>query len=101
MSADMWRVPSPSVSFGSAYSVIQDNGVLTHALPSSLTGNYLFSEHGAGVKPLALIGMQHEIARWLTIHRDIAIDNRIADLPDIYMDMCYYTPGQRYRGLFP
>ena len=101
MSADMWRVPASKVKFGKAYSVIQDNGVLRHALPSSATGNYLFSEAGAGVMPLALIGLQHEIASWLAKHRDTAIENRIGELPDVYMGMCYYTPGQRYKGLFP
>lgn len=101
MGAGLWRVPTPNVSFGSAHSVIQDNGVLTGAVPSTLTQNYLFSEHGAGVKPLALIGRQHEISEWLTIHDHKAIENRISAMPDIYMDMCYYTPGQRYKGLFP
>src|SRR5690554_1119056 len=98
MSADMWRVPASRVVFGSAGSVIQDNGVLRHASPSSITGNYLFSEVGAGIQPLALIGRHHEIATWLAKRRETAIENRISDLPDIYMGMCYYTPGQRYKG---
>lgn len=100
MSADIWRVPASKVKKGGAFSVIQDNGVLRHAITAS-SGNYLFSEVGAGVMPLALIGLQHEIAEWLASYGDRAIENRIGELPDIYMGMCYYTPGQRYKGLFP
>lgn len=101
MSADMWRVPAPKVKLGKMGSVIQDNGVLRYAATSSVTGNYLFSEVGAGVKPLALIGLRHEITTWLANHRERAIENRLSDLPDIHMGMCYYTPGQRFKGLFP
>lgn len=100
MDADMWRVPASKVKMGKAGSVIQDNGVLRHAVTAS-TGNYLFSEVGAGIMPLALIGMWHEISVWLTANGDRGIENRIADLPDIHMGMCYYTPGERFKGLFP
>ncbi|HET7408921.1 MAG TPA: hypothetical protein VFJ13_01850 [Paracoccaceae bacterium] len=100
MSADMWRVPASKVKKGGGGSVIQDNGMLRHAVTAS-SGNYLFSEVGAGVMPLALIGMWHEIGPWLEKNGNRGIENLIGDLPDIHMGMCYYTPGQRYKGLFP
>lgn len=101
MSAQMYRVPASKVSRGKGYSVIQDNGVLRRALTSSVSDCYIFSEVGAGVMPLALIGTRHEIMEWLVDHSGRAIDNRIGELPDIYMGMCYYGPGNRYKGLFP
>lgn len=108
MGADMWRVPASKVKKGKGGSVIQDNGVLSHAVAAS-SGNYLFSEAGDGdrngvkraIMPLALIGMWHEISIWLTENGNRAIENRIDELPDIYMGVCYYTPSQRYKGLFP
>ena len=100
MAADFWRVPAPVVKAGSAMSVIQDRGMLQHATTAS-DGRYLFSEVGAGVKPLALIGLWHEVLNFLARRPGSGIDNRIAELPDIYMGACFYRPGQRFTGLFP
>lgn len=100
MAADFWRVPAPVVKMGSAMSVIQDRGMLQHASTAS-NGRYLFTEVGAGVKPLALIGLWHEVLNFLARRTGCGIDNRIAELPDIYMGACFYRPGQRFTGLFP
>lgn len=101
MAADMWRVPAARVHQVGALSFVQDNGVLTHASTATSTGNYLFSEVGAGVKPLALIGLWHEVINFLANRPTTAIENRIADLPDIYMGAGFYRPGERFKGLFP
>jgi hypothetical protein len=100
MAAEMWRVPVSVVKMGSAGAVIQDRGVLRKAVTAS-NGKYLFSEVGAGVQSLALIGLWHEVLNFLAKRPSGGIDNRINELPEIYMGMCYYRPGQRFVGLFP
>ena len=99
--ADIWRIPASQVRRGGGGSVIQDNGMLSSAMPSSSRNGWLFSEVGAGVKPLALIGTYRELTGWCLDHSGMRIVNIINDLPDIYMGMCYYIPGNRYKGLFP
>ncbi|HMN44610.1 MAG TPA: hypothetical protein PKE27_08565 [Povalibacter sp.] len=100
MAAEMWRVPVSVVKLGRGGSVIEDRGVLRRALTAS-NGKYLFSEVGAGVQSLALVGLWHEVLNFLAKRPSCGIDNRIRDLPEIYMGMCYYRPGQRFVGLFP
>jgi hypothetical protein len=101
MAADFWRVPVSVVKKGGAGSVIQDNGMLQRAQTASSNGQYLFSETGAGVQALALIGLWHEVLNFLAKRPGCGIDNQIADLPEIHMGICYYRPGQRFTGLFP
>ncbi len=100
MAANMWRIPASKVVKGGQCSVIQDRGMLRSA-PAGSKGDYLFSEVGAGVQPLALIGLWHEVLNWLVVRPKKGIDNRINDLPDIYMGISFYRPGQRFVGLFP
>jgi len=100
MAADIWRVPASVVKLGSAMSVIEDRGMLQHASTAS-NGQYLFSETGAGVRPLALIGLWHEVLNFLAKRPGSGIDNRIGELPDIHLGVCFYRPGQRFTGLFP
>jgi hypothetical protein len=85
---------------GGGFSFIQDRGVLRHAATAS-SGYYLFSEVGAGVQPLALIGLWHEVLNFLVKRSGGGIDNRIVDLPQVYMGLSYYQPGKRFTGLFP
>ena len=101
MAADMWRIPASVVKKGSLMSFIQDRGVLRHAVTASSNNMYLFSEVGAGVQPLALIGYHHEVLQFLVDRPASGIDNRIGELPAIYMGICFYRPGQRFVGLFP
>ncbi|HTU67731.1 MAG TPA: hypothetical protein VMF52_17405 [Steroidobacteraceae bacterium] len=100
MAAEMWRVPVSEVKFGGGGSVIEDRGVLHRAIAAS-NRQYLFSEVGAGVKSLALIGLWHEVLNFLAARPSMGIQNRIKELPEIYMGMSYYRPGQRFVGLFP
>lgn len=81
-------------------SVIQDNGYLQGTGPGS-TGYYLFSEVGAGVKALALVGHKSQVFSWLDEHAHSGIENRIVELPEIYMGVQPYRPGSRFVGLFP
>lgn len=99
MAADFWRIPASVVKVVGGGSVIQDRGVLRHAVPSG--NQYLFSEKGAGVQSLALIGLWHEVLNFLARRPQGGIENRIIDLPEIYMGVSYYQPGQRFTGLFP
>jgi hypothetical protein len=100
MAAEMWRVPVSEVKLASGGAVIEDRGVLRKALAAS-NRQYLFSEVGAGVQALALIGLWHEVLNFLAARPGMGIENRIKDLPEIYMGMSYYRPGQRFVGLFP
>ncbi|WP_226780754.1 hypothetical protein [Oceaniglobus trochenteri] len=99
--ASIWRVPAPRVRRGGGHSVIQDNGMMRSATMASSVNGWVFSEVGAGVQPLALIGTAHGLAEWCAVHREQKIVNLIADLPEIYMGLCRYVPGNRYKGLFP
>jgi hypothetical protein len=100
MAAEMWRVPVSEVKLASGGAVIEDRGVLRKAILAS-NRKYLFSEVGAGVQALALIGLWHEVLNFLAARPGCGIDNRIKELPEIYMGMSYYRPGQRFVGLFP
>ena len=96
----LYRIPTPEVRKGENYSVIEDRGVLRAAVADS-AGNFLFSEQGAGVKPLAIIGAASEIINFFIKKENRQIKNVIDDLPDIYLGVDYYIPKERYEGLFP
>lgn len=96
----LWRVPAPVVKEGKYSSVIEDRGVLKKAIADSHS-NFIFSEVGAGVQPLAIIGTRMEIAAYLIGKKDQKVVNAIASLPDIYMGISPYKAGERFRGLFP
>lgn len=100
MAAELWREVRGQVHKGPMFSVIEDRGFLRKAMAGS-TGYYLFSEAGAGVQPLILIGMWNEALNWTAKQGASGIDNRIQTLPDIYMGIALYKPGQRFKGLFP
>ncbi len=100
MAAIMYRQWSGQVhKVGSA--VIEDRGQLRGASTTSTGGNYLFSEAGAGIPPLILIGTKPDVVNFLINRKAKCIDNRIEALPEIYMAIGRYVPGARYRGLFP
>ncbi len=96
----LWRVPAPVVKQGKYSSVIEDRGVLKKAIADS-NNNYLFSEAGAGVQPLAIIGTREEITAYLIGKKGQKVINKIGSLPDIYMGVSPYVPGDRFKGLFP
>lgn len=98
--AAMYRVPASVVKLGAGFSVIQDNGVLRRTTTDS-NGSFLFSPVGAGVKAMALIGTLPEIKEWSINYSNCKISNKLSDLSAIYMGMCPYIPGRRYKGLFP
>jgi len=96
----LWRVPAPVVKEGKYSSVIEDRGVLKKAIADSHS-DYLFSETGAGVQPLAIIGTRTQIAAYLIGKKNQKVVNKIASLPDIYLGISPYVAGERFRGLFP
>ncbi len=96
----MWREPTPIIKEGEYFSLIQDNGRLQKAVKGS-SNMYLFSEKGIGVKPLILVGTPIEIIEYLNKNRTSGIENRITELPDIYMGVSPYKPQERFKGYFP
>ncbi|WP_218574218.1 hypothetical protein [Pseudomonas sp. PB103] len=98
--AGLWRAPAAIVKSGSNYSVILDRGELKKAIAGS-NNNYLFSETGAGVQSLVLIGTSTQLVEFLIKHKDRQIENRISQLPDIYMGITPFVPQTRFSGLFP
>ncbi len=64
-------------------------------------GFYVFSEQGAGVKNLMLLGTAEEIGNWLSQNKERGIDNRIDTLPDIYMTIARYDPNVKPIVLSP
>ncbi|MES2998573.1 MAG: hypothetical protein V4700_04550 [Pseudomonadota bacterium] len=97
---EMYREPNQKLLQGKHFSVIVDRGELKKAVRDS-SGNYLFSEVGAGVKPLVLIGTMQEIVKFLYEKRKLEIHNTIKSLPFIYMSASYYHPKERFEGIFP
>ena|GEM_PF-2672566 len=91
---------SPIVHAGRLGSVILDRGQLTQAFPAH-NGNYIFSEAGAGVKPIVMIATMQEILEFLAENRLECIENRIEELPEIYMGISKYKAVKRFDGLFP
>ncbi|MDN0119013.1 hypothetical protein [Yersinia frederiksenii] len=98
--ADMWREPTPEIKEGKYYSLIVDRGELKKAVKDS-NNEYLFSEKGAGTKPLVLVGTAVEIADFLLSNETSGIENHISDLPDIYLGIAPYVVKERFTGLFP
>jgi hypothetical protein len=95
------RIPAPVVHKGKHGAVIQDIHNPEHTRPSS-SGDYLFSERGAGVKPLIMIGTKDSVLAFLKQKAENGIENQIKKIPDIYMGVSYYRPpAERFRGLFP
>lgn len=97
---NMWREPAPIVKEGKFFSVIQDRGTLQKAVKSS-NNEFLFSEKGAGVKPLVLIGTPVEIFEYLKKNETCGIENHLQEVPEIYMGITRYIPHKRFNGLFP
>lgn len=100
MTAQMFRVPASVVKTSGFGSVIQDNGMMRGAPPAS-NGYFLFTEVGAGTKPLCLVGKWDDVLRFLLEKKHSGIQNQIVDLPDIYMGIERYQPKPRFVGLFP
>lgn len=98
--AELWRAPAPTVKPGSNFSVILDRGELKKAVADS-NNNYLFSETGAGVQSLVLVGTSTQLIEFLIKHKDRQIQNRIRQLPDIYIGIAPFVPQTRFSGLFP
>lgn len=97
---NMWREPPPIVKEGKFFSVIQDRGTLQKAVKNS-NNEFLFSEKGAGVKPLVLIGSPVEIFEYLEKNQTRGIENHLQETPEIYMGITKYVPHKRFNGLFP
>lgn len=96
----LWREPAPVVKKGKFFSVIQDRGTLQKAIKNS-NNEFIFSEKGAGVKPLVLIGAPVEVFEYLKENETRIIKNHLQEMPEIYMGITKYLPRKRFNGLFP
>jgi len=98
--AEWWRMPAPLLHLGKYHSVILDRGEMSKAVPSS-KNQYLFSEAGAGTKPLVIIGTALQVLELLERHASRSLASDIKALPDIYMGISLYEPKKRFEGVFP
>lgn len=99
MDADIYRVVKGQAKAGSGGSVIMDRGYLQKAAKGE--AGFIFSEAGIGPKDLAIVGPKDGVLNWLMQRKDDKIVNTIGELPDIYMTVDEYVPGQRFSGYFP
>ena len=100
MKVKVYREVGPVLKLGQLNSVIQDHGYLKPALPTS-NGYYLFSETETGAKPIVLLGAFDDLMEFLSSSKTLGIENRIEEIPHIYMGSVLYVPGERFTGLFP
>lgn len=98
--ANPWRVPASTLQQGKYHSIIIDRGELKKAVPGS-NNQFLFSESGAGIQALVIVGTSLQIMDFLLSRQNQGIDNQIASLPDIYMGISPFKPQQRFSGIFP
>ncbi|MCU8036428.1 MULTISPECIES: hypothetical protein [unclassified Shewanella] len=95
-----WRDPSTIVIQGSFFSIMQVTDDMTKAIKDS-KGQYLFSEVGAGIKAIVLIGTAVQVFNFLEKNSSVFIENKIKELPDIYIGVTNYIKKAKYVGLFP
>lgn len=85
---------------GKYYSLIVGRGELQKAVKTR-NNDYIFSEKGAGIKPLVLVGSPVEISEFMLQNESRGIESYIKELPNIYMGVTDYIPKQRFSGIFP
>jgi hypothetical protein len=95
-----WRVPAPELKAGKHGSVIVDRGQLKKAVAGS-NNHYLFSETGAGVQSLVIVGTAVQVVEFLLTHHQRGLESQIKALPQIYMGISPYQPKERFSGIFP
>lgn len=95
-----WRVPAPELKAGKHGSVIIDRGQLQKAVAAS-NNHYLFSETGAGVQSLVIVGTAVQVMEFLLTHQQRGLESQIKALPKIYMGISPYKPKERFSGVFP
>jgi hypothetical protein len=95
-----WRVPAPVLQSGKYGSVIIDRGLLKKAIAAS-NNHYLFSETGAGVQSLVIVGTAVQVIEFLLDHQLRGVESQIKSLPNIYMGITPYKPKERFSGVFP
>jgi len=102
MAAKMWRAPVSKVVQAGKFGVIQDGGVMNPAYRSSKPPGYYFfnDDHPIAAKPMVLVGTMGEVLEFFKTKKS-GIENRIKELPEIYMNVEIYKPKPRFVGLFP
>lgn len=96
-----WRAVSPALHNGEYGSIILDQGGRLKALTSSTFNGYLFDESAIGAQSLIIVGTSLEIFEFLLSNQKRGIENRIKELPEIYMGIAPYKPQERFKAVFP
>lgn len=96
-----WRAVSPALHNGEYGSIILDQGGRLKALTSSTFNGYLFDESAIGAQSLIIVGTSLEIFEFLLSNQKRGIENRIKELPEIYMGITPYKPQERFKAVFP
>ncbi|MDU8359919.1 hypothetical protein [Pseudomonas syringae group sp. J309-1] len=96
-----WRAVSPVLHNGKYGSIILDQGGRMKALTSSTFNGYLFDESAIGAQSLVIVGTSLEIFEFLLSNQKRGIENRIKELPEIYMGIATYKPQERFKAVFP
>ncbi|MDX6191933.1 hypothetical protein SGQ83_21465 [Flavobacterium sp. Fl-318] len=97
---ELYREPSPQLIRVPWQGIVLDRGVLKKAIKSS-KGDFLFSEQGAGVQPLVIIGKLSELVDFFYMNQNVFISNEIRTLPDIYIGISKFIEKERYDGTYP
>lgn len=97
---ELFREPASTLISAPWNAVILDRGVLKKAIKNS-KGQYLFSEVGAGVQPLVIVGTLPQLVDFFYTHKETVISNEIESLPDIYIGISKYVEKKRFDGTYP
>jgi hypothetical protein len=97
-----WRVVSPVLHNGKYGSVIvAEEGRHPATVSSSSPSRYLFDETVIAARSLVIVGTAMQVLEFLLTHQQRGIENRIKELPDIYMGIAPYKPKKQFSGVFP
>lgn len=100
---NVWRENAGMLYEGKQpYSIIEDRGHLSITLPTT-KNEYIFSEHGAGVKPIVLVGTADQILERIDFEakRKTQVRSSIPEQQAIYMGIAKYSPGKRFVARYP
>jgi hypothetical protein len=99
MPAEIYRVASGEVHAVGTI-LFEDAGALRHAVQDT-HGNYSFSEAGAGVQPLAIIGTEVGVKNFFITHSSAKLVSTVPENLTMYMSVEAYRPTPRYETLNP
>ena len=99
----IWRASAPLVQKGQFFTFFEKKESLKKAIKASDGKSFLFTEKGAGVCPLVIIGTPLQILIEVANQADMdsQINNQIEDLPVIFYGISPYVEKGPYKALTP